>query len=174
MRASLVITFTGPDRPGIVSALSQVVASHGGNWEKSRMARLSGRFAGILQVSIDAGQADPLAAALERVEGLTVRVDRDLPSELPLGEQRLHLELTGTDRPGIVRDVTGALARRGVSIVDLSTESVSAPMSGEALFKATADLRCTQHVQLDELRREVEGRLTEDLMVDLTLETPRA
>ena len=173
MNASLVITFTGPDRPGIVSTLSQVVASHGGNWERSRMARLAGRFAGILQVTVDGQHAEPLAAELERVEGLTVRVDRDAPSELPLGEQRLHLELTGADRPGIVRDVTGALARRGVSIVDLFTESVSAPMSGEALFKATADLRCTAHVDLEALRREVESRLTDDLMVDLTLEAPR-
>ncbi|MBF5046558.1 ACT domain-containing protein [Aggregicoccus sp. 17bor-14] len=171
-RISLVVTFTGPDRPGIVSALSHSVASHGGNWEKSRMARLSGRFAGILQVSVEEAHAEALTRELERVEGLSVRVDRDPPSELPLGEQRLHLELTGADRPGIVRDVTGALARRGVSIVDLSTESVSAPMSGEALFKATADLRCTSHLDLELLRREVESRLTDDLMVDLTLVPP--
>lgn len=173
MKTSLVITFTGSDRPGIVSALSQVVAAHGGNWERSRMARMSGRFAGILQVSIEADRAGLLASELERVAGLTVLVDRNPPTELPRVERRLRLELTGADRPGIVREVTAALARRGVNIEDLSTESVSAPMSGESLFRATADLRCTSHLDCDALREEVE-RLSDDLMVDITLEEPRS
>ncbi|MCI0570388.1 MAG: ACT domain-containing protein [Myxococcaceae bacterium] len=173
MKTSLVITFTGSDRPGIVSALSQVVASHGGNWERSRMARLAGRFAGILQVSVDADHADPLASELERVAGLTVLVDRNPPSELAVSQRRLRLELTGADRPGIVREVTSALARRGVNIEELSTESVSAPMSGEALFKATADLRCSSQLDCDTLREDVE-RLSDDLMVDISLEEPKA
>ena len=71
----LVITFTGEDRPGIVSALAAVVRGHGGNWEASRMASLAGRFAGILQVRVDAPAAEGLVAALRQVPGLTVVVD---------------------------------------------------------------------------------------------------
>ena len=29
---SFILTVVGPDRPGLVRALSQAVASHGGNW----------------------------------------------------------------------------------------------------------------------------------------------
>jgi glycine cleavage system regulatory protein len=169
VKTSLVITFTGSDRPGIVNALSQVVASHGGNWEKSRMARLAGRFAGILQVSVEADRARSLTEELERVGGLTVLVDRNPPAELPLSERRLQLELTGSDRPGLVREVAGVLAKRGVNIEELTTETTSAPMSGEALFRAVAEVRCPPHLDVEELRRTVE-QLSDDLMADIRLQ----
>jgi hypothetical protein len=41
MRASIVLTVIGPDRPGIVELLSTTIAAHGGNWEQSRMAHAS-------------------------------------------------------------------------------------------------------------------------------------
>ena len=58
-RTSLVVTFTGPDRPGIVASFARVVGEHGGNWEESRMARLAGQFAGILEVTVEADRARP-------------------------------------------------------------------------------------------------------------------
>ena len=42
----LVLTLIGPDRPGLVEAVAEVVARHGGNWLESRMAHLAGKFAG--------------------------------------------------------------------------------------------------------------------------------
>ena len=38
----LVLTLIGPDRPGLVEAVAEVVAAHGGNWLESRMAHLAG------------------------------------------------------------------------------------------------------------------------------------
>ena len=48
--ASLILTIVGPDRPGLVRALSEAVAARGGSWLESRMARLAGQFAGIVLV----------------------------------------------------------------------------------------------------------------------------
>ena len=44
----------------------------------------------------------------------------------------LALELIGPDRPGIVREVSPALAERGVGIEELATEVVSGSWSGES------------------------------------------
>jgi acetyl esterase/lipase len=55
-RATLVVTVTAEDRAGVVEAVAAAVASCGGNWEESRMARLGGRFAGILLVGVDPGK----------------------------------------------------------------------------------------------------------------------
>ena len=52
MSTSLVVTVIGNDRPGIVERLSEVVLTAGANWEESRMARLAGKFAGILRISV--------------------------------------------------------------------------------------------------------------------------
>jgi glycine cleavage system regulatory protein len=64
MRTSLIVTVIGEDRPGIVDQISDVVLAAGANWEESRMARLAGKFAGILRVSVDPARAADLAAGL--------------------------------------------------------------------------------------------------------------
>ena len=51
----LVLTLIGSDRPGLVEAVAEVIAGHGGNWLESRMAHLAGKFAGILRVEIPEG-----------------------------------------------------------------------------------------------------------------------
>ena len=169
MRVSLVLTVIGEDRPGIVEHLSQIVAGSEGNWEESRMSRLAGKFAGILQISVDKSRADQLAQALAALEqkGLRVVVEK---SDVEENTQynALSLELVGNDHPGIVRDIAHALAMRGVNIEELETEVSSAPMSGGELFRARAQLRTPAGVGSAELRAVLEG-LADDLMVDISL-----
>ena len=169
MRTSLVVTVIGDDRPGIVEQLSEQVVAAGGNWEESRMARLGGKFAGLLRVSVDAERADALAAGLVglRAGGLTVVAER---SGTPgAGAFRTFaLQIFGSDQPGIVRDIARVLAQHGVNIEDLETEVTSAPMSGETLFRAYAQLRIPAATSPEELRRVLENLAT-DVMVDVTL-----
>ena len=170
MTESLVLTLIGDDRPGLVEALSRVVARYGGNWEQSRMSRLGGKFAGILLVSAPREHADELARALGQLatEGLRVVVERSVRPALSGEEHLLALELVGQDRPGIVRQISEALASRGVNVEELVTGCSSAPMSGELLFCARARLRVPPSTEVGELRRALEA-LANDLMVDLTL-----
>ena len=57
MGTFLVLTVIGEDRPGLVEALSETVAVHGGNWLESRMAHLAGRFAGLARVEVPPASA---------------------------------------------------------------------------------------------------------------------
>jgi glycine cleavage system regulatory protein len=158
-----------------VQKVASAVASCGGNWEASRMSHLAGRFAGLLQAAVDADRAEELTAALRALhaEGLTVVVERG-SAVPPTTDRWLRLALTGTDRPGIVRDVSRILASKELNIEEFSTQQLTAPMSGELLFTATADLRCPAQVSFEELRRALE-HLADDLMVDISLEEkPRA
>lgn len=170
MQVSLVLTVIGPDRPGIVEQLAQTIAAHEANWLESRMAHLAGQFAGILRARVPASHADRLERALVALgpTGLRITVARDAATEEPDERLRLSLELVGHDRPGIVRDISGVLAARGVNVEELATECEAAPMSGGVLFRATAELRAPRGVTLDELHRALE-ELASDLMVDVTL-----
>jgi len=80
----------------------------------------------------------------------------------------IKLELVGHDRPGIVREITRALAAREVNVEELSSECVSAPMSGEILFKAVARLQLPAHCDFAAVRADLE-RIAADLMVDVSL-----
>lgn len=171
MTTALVITVMGTDRPGLVEALSKALADHHGNWLESRIAGLGGRFAGILLASVPKAEARSLKEALMALEseGLRVTVEDSGP-EPGIGESRtVKLELLGQDHPGIVREISEAIARRGVNIQELSTECLSASWSGEALFKAVAELSVPKSLATAELRRLLED-LGNELMVDVTLD----
>ena len=51
MAESLVITFVGVDRPGIVQDLTAMVHGQQCNWLESKMSRMAGKFAEITSVS---------------------------------------------------------------------------------------------------------------------------
>jgi len=171
MAASLILTIVGPDRPGLVNLVSDQVTAFGGNWLESRMANLAGQFAGIVHVHVPESNVEPLVAAFRDLEGQGLRIvvmrgaDR---ADAPAG-RRMQLELVGQDRPGIVREISHALASRGVSIDELVTDCVSGSMSGENLVRATARLRVPAQVGTAQLRQALEA-LANDLMVDLTLD----
>ena len=169
MKSHLVTTIVGPDRTGLVESVARVVAAHGGNWLESRMCRLGGEFAGILRIEIPAAQSAALLAALKGIAGLTVTVQSGQGAVAPAGGRLTGLEIVGSDRPGIVRDITSALARAGVNVEEFSSEISSAPMSGEPLFKAVAQLQLPPGCNLAALKAELE-KIAADLLVDVSLE----
>src|ERR1039458_6365730 len=167
MQIPLVMTLIGPDRPGLVESVARTVADHGGNWLESRMCRLGGEFAGILRVEIPAEKKPSLLAALQKISGLTVTV-RDDATKISRTNARLtKLEIVGHDRPGIVREITSALARAGVNVEEFSSEVASAPMSGETLFKAVARLQLPEGCNLAALKKDLE-KIAADLLVDVS------
>jgi glycine cleavage system regulatory protein len=171
MKATLVLTLIGVDRSGLVKAISNVATKHGANWEASRMARLGGRFAGLLQVTLEPSRAEALRRDLEALSdhGLRVVVEESAGAEPRNDWQTYKLELLGTDRVGITHRVAQTLAELGINVDELSTECSSAPMSGGELFKLSATLACPPTVSLEQLRSELE-RVESDLMVDIELD----
>lgn len=171
MKTSLVVTVVGPDRPGIVNRISDEAQRFGANWAGSRMASLAGQFAGMVHFEIDPQKADALAAALKGLGSadLQVVIVRSEAGAAPAQRRRVRLELVGHDRPGIVRDLSGALAARGVSIDELHTEVVSAAMSGESHFKVKALLAVPDTLPNADLQRSLEA-LANEMIVDLAFD----
>jgi len=167
----LVVTAVGPDRPGLVNAISALVHDAGGSLQDSRMAILGGEFALLVLVSGPEAAVAALEAALPRVEaelGLKLLAKRTHAEErrdyLPYS-----LRVSGIDRPGIVRVVTERLARRGVNVASLESRVTFAPLSGTPLFTLEAELQVPSATALTELRREI-AALSDDENLDVTLE----
>jgi len=172
MQTQLVLTLIGQDRPGLVEALASTVADHGGNWLESRMCHLGGEFAGILRVELPAEREAHLIAALEELnaQGLHVVVRPDGQAATP-ARVAATIEIVGQDRPGIVKQITRALAQHRVNVEDLHTERTSAPMSGEMLFQATIEVSTPPDCELPVLRHELE-KIAADLMVEIRFKEP--
>lgn len=171
MVKNVVLTLVAPDRPGLVEKVSGVVAGHEGNWLESRMTRLGGQFAGIVRIVIPPAQQGGLAAALQALnaQGILISVHEDTsPGTVTSPAQIKMLELVGHDRPGIVSQISSALARFRINVEDLQTECSSAAMSGESLFKATAKLAIPPDVDMAKVRETLED-IASDLIVDISL-----
>ena len=169
MKISMVMTLIGKDRPGLVEAVSGVIEEHGGNWEESRMAQLAGEFAGLVHLHVPEERAADLEAALGQLDDLRVVVARATDEEPPAGTHALNLEVVGPDQPGIVHQLTAALAAQGINVEELESEITSAPMSGEKLFRARAKLRAPQsltHEELEEALEQIAASLMADISVD--------
>ena len=170
MTTPLVLTFVGDDRPELVNAISEKIAACDGTWLESRSARLAGKFAGILLVSVPDARVDGLETSLRVLEfaGLHLTIERGgvASGDTPL--RLITLDIVGHERPGIVRDVTHALNRLGVNIEEFVSGLEGAPFSGEAMFRAKARLRAPDSLALGDLRKSLE-RLAGEIMVDLTV-----
>jgi len=156
MQTHLVMTVIGKDRTGLVESLARLVAEHDGNWLESRMCRLGGKFAGILRVQLPAARRMELAEALSKVEDLKIVIHADESAATPIQPSFATLEVVGPDRPGIVREITHALAAQGVNLEELATECISAPMSGEPLFQARAKLLLPAGVTVSMLKQSLQ------------------
>jgi glycine cleavage system regulatory protein len=174
MLATLVMTVIGADRPGLVQMVAARVADHGGNWLESRMCRLGGQFAGILRVEVATDRRDELLDALRalEVDGLSVIVHADAEIAVAAREagqgSLVAVELVGTDRPGILRNISGVFAAHGVNVEELASERINAPMDGGVLFQARATVFVPANVRLQDVRADLE-KIAADLMVDLKL-----
>lgn len=168
---SLVATVMGPDRPGIVRALSERAHRHGANWTVSHLARVAGEFAGMVHFEVASDQAKALSDALHALEpsGLKVAVAvSGGPGAAPSGWRAFDFEFVADDRVGIVADLTRLLADRGVSIERLNTATLRGEGSATARFKVDAHLLVPARVDLEALRAEL-GALARSLTGDLQL-----
>lgn len=118
-----MLTVVGGDRPGIVAKLTDALYRGGCNLGEASMVRLGENFSVMLMVE----GAD--TAVLERLvrpvtDALQLRLHIDPIHGRLHHHQEPNVQVTvyGADRPGIVAQVTGALAGAGFNILDLNSD----------------------------------------------------
>ena len=171
MRSHLVFTFIGDDHPGLIEDVSKTVADHDGNWLESEMCQLAGKFAGIIRVSVPDSQVSQLSHALQNLseKGLKIAVDQGRSHLTADQVSMLALSIIGLDRPGILHEVTFALAKHAINVSQMSTELSNAPMTGEALFNVNARIELPESVNIHELQEQLDS-IANELTVDINLE----
>lgn len=167
---TLILTVVGSDRPGLVAAVADVVSAHGGNWENSQLAELSGIFAGVIEVSVTAARVDDLSRALRGLDNLlTVTVQTADAAAAVASEFRpVSVAVLGNDRPGIVREVSSVFSAHHVNIDVMTTTTRDAAMAGGRLFEAVVVAEAPLAVDLDQLRADLE-HLASEIQVDITV-----
>ncbi len=144
-------------------------ANHGVAVREPRKAAVpTARSGGVPPVEGTRGET-PRKLAGEDAHATPITPERPaLPTDSAGEPQLASLEVVGHDRPGIVREITSALAAQRVNVEELATECVSAPMSGEPLFQARAKLLLPAGVTVGSLRQSLE-RAAAEIGVEFTI-----
>jgi len=162
----------GHDRPGIVSAVTEILFRYGCNIEDSAMTILWGQFAMILVVTPPDGLSlnDLRAEFASTSERLHLQLNL---SQLEESQQPLEQEPTtpflvsvyGADHPGIVSQTTGFLAQRKVNITDLSTRVIQAK---GPVYIMLLEVEAPQSLSEQQLKEDLYS-LSQELKVDISL-----
>lgn len=168
----VVITAVGPDRPGLVKALTGKLAEAGGNVADSRMVNLRGQFAVILLAQAPDAAVDRVCQAVQdagREVGLAVSIARGTPAAPVRAGVPFHLRAYAMDQPGIVHRITHLLDQHGVNIEELATRLEAGSYTGTPLFTMDLTVTVPTDVKVNRLRRELET-LCDALNCDVEME----
>ncbi len=119
-----MMSLVGKDRPGIVAQVTEALYQAGGVLGETTMMRLGCNFTIMMMVEIEEG-IDALHRVLDPVTeqlGLHLHIDAIDPGLHQHQIPDLRVVVHGADRPGIVAQVTGALAEAGFDITDLDSQ----------------------------------------------------
>jgi glycine cleavage system transcriptional repressor len=155
----LAITAIGADRPGVVAAVTGVLAGLDGNLEDTSMTILGGRFAMVLIVAVpDELGADQVLEALSapaRDLGLDVSVHPSDTTGAAVTGEPWSVSVYGADRPGIVHRFAQVLADRSVNITDLTTRVIGSV--DRPVYAMLLDVTLPESVNPADLGAELAG-----------------
>lgn len=140
----LTVAVLGPDRPGVVAALAEVLLREHGNLEDASMTVLRGQFAMtlVVDVPLTAAQARPALAEVADRLGLVVTVAEVGPqlAAAAAGSAPYVLSVHGADQPGLVHRVAALLAGHDANITDLGTRLVGEPGRAAYVIVVSCDV----------------------------------
>lgn len=172
MKKTVVLTGVGRDRVGIVAELAQVLFELGGNLLDSSMTLLRGEFALILMVELREGttisELESKLHALEAQLGMKLHVRELAPDDIDAAESeeasnQFIVSVYGADKPGIVANVTKALAQRHLNITDVQTKSTA------SIFLMIIEISAPAAISKDDVIAQLKA-IGAELSVDITVQ----
>ena len=164
---SLIISAVGSDRPGIISELSGIITTHGGNVEESRMSRLGSDFAIIMLVSVSTDWEESLEVALQSINHLTISTKLTQIQEIG-DNKKYKIDLNGADNEGIVKVLSKYLAEKSINVLEMETHISHAPISGTPLFNLNASVSVPNDVEETVIQSDL-SQIAQKLGVEIQL-----
>ena len=176
MLNKIICSFIASDRPGLIEMLADSISQAKGNWLESRSTKLAGQFAGIISIEVPESGREQLVNELLLLNerGMTVQINTQYLKDnaidiMETSDNPLELRVIGNDRPGIVLQISQALANANLNVIDMKTLITSAAMSGDNLFSAKLTLSENNRYDLESLEMQLE-KIAVRLSLEIDLE----
>lgn len=147
MATNALISFIGPDRPGLISEVSGFLFEKGGNLNDVTFAVLGegAELTMIYEVPKDL-TVEGLEKELKQLPKLQdgevkVTLFRLKSEHGPSGRITHRIILSGGDRPGLVAKVTKVLDRHGANIVRMNAEKLTGTAGDQYICRFAVSMR---------------------------------
>lgn len=175
MSQFLILSAMGPDRTGLVDALSSFILENQGNICESRMAVLGGEFAQIMQISGSEETLEQIEhGLLDMQEKLDLTIMSKRSSARAIANQLAPyvVKVVSMDHPGIVKNISDFFASRNINIETLDTGTYPAPHTGTPMFALEMRIALSAEQKPAKLRKDFED-FCEQLNLDAEIASAR-
>ena len=164
---NIIISAIGSDHPGIVSKLSGIINSHGGNIEESRMTILGSDFVVVMLISLDPKWKESLLVSLHSIKELSI-ITKETESKSLIKGDHCSIALNGADNEGIVNVLANYFAEKSVNIRDMNTHISNAPITGTPLFNLKALIETPKNFDIKKIKTDL-NKMGEKLGVEINV-----
>lgn len=166
MKSNFITTIYGPVFPGMIKSLAETTRALGGEWLTSKVIKLDGQFAAIMNVVVADELADQLKAGLEqKFSGL--RFVYAAPNESPrTAIKNINLVVECIDRPGLTGNLSNILANLDIVVEDMECKRFTMDGIGETVFSARLTLSVPAAADSEVIAGEIEA-MSEDVRVNV-------
>jgi len=153
------ITVIGKDKPGIVASVAEVLYEKGFSVEDSSSTLLKDQFSIILIISREEKmgilELKKAFACVRKNLNMSVSV-RNIDTEEILDEATdniFMISVYGSDKPGIVYQISNALAKNSINIVDLRTRLTKAE---KPVYVMIMEVNAPKDIEENQIRQIVD------------------
>ena len=154
----LIINAFGPDRPGIVAEISEIILSCNANIENSKMILLESDFTILMLISIDGEEIDKFKNQLNTISGLDVSFKKTfIKSSNDIKYNRYSFTISVADNEGIIYLYSDLFKKNSINIEKMETEIDNAPISGFPMFVLSSILNIPRDLDFNTFKKSLKG-----------------
>lgn len=166
MKSNFITTVYGPVIPGIIKVLAQATRGLGGEWLTSKIVKVDGQFAAIMNVVVEHEQEKALKMSLEE-KFPNLKFIYSSPNTSPRrATKTINFVVDCIDRPGLTGDLSGILANLDIGVEDMECKRFTMDSIGDTVFSARLTLSVPFDADSATIAGEIET-LSEDVRVNI-------
>ncbi len=157
MQNYLALSAIGPNRPGIVEALSRAISDCGCSVVDSRMTVLGETFSMMVLLAGTWNAIAKIENSTPRLEeqlNLTIMAVRTEARKKESGLMPYAIEVVAVDHVGIVHDITAFFSERDINVEDLYSGTYAAAHTGTPMFSLHMTISVPSDLSIAALRGE--------------------
>tara|TARA_Y100000814_G_scaffold192739_1_gene141399 strand:- start:29 stop:553 length:525 start_codon:yes stop_codon:yes gene_type:complete len=166
----LIINAFGPDRPGIVAEISEIILSFNANIENSKMILLGSDFTLLMLISINGEKIDEFKNQLNKIADLEVSFKKTLQkTDNQEKYNRYSFTISVADNEGIIYLYSDLFKKNNINIEKMETEIDNAPISGFPMFVLSSILNIPFDLDINTFKKSLKN-IAQDNNIEYKLE----